>query len=335
MGSIRKRGQKWYAEVHVGGRRKGKTHNNRQAAMAWVVEQEAAPSAGPPRKPFEDLLRRYEEEVSRKKRGWKWERDRINLVCRDPIAQVRLDRLAAPDVAAWRDRRLRVVTAESVRREWTLLTHACNVAIREWHWLAENPFKGVAKPPPGRPRSRRISDDEIDRIIRATGYSSPPQTITGRVGAAFQFAIETAMRAGEIARLTWADVHARHVHLPMTKNGNARDVPLSPRALELLDELRQVSAGETVFDLTSSQISSLFRKAKARAMISDVHFHDTRREALSRLSKIFSLMELAKISGHRDLRILQEVYYAPSADDLADKLAEASPSQPRLTLVRD
>ena len=54
-------------------------------------------------------------------------------------------------------------------------------------------------------------------------------------------------------------------------------------------------------------------------MIEDRHFHGTRWEALTRLSEIFSVMDLAKISGHRDLRVLQNVYYAPSVEDLAEK----------------
>jgi hypothetical protein len=35
---------------------------------------------------------------------------------------------------------------------------------------------------------------------------------------------------------------------------------------------------------------------------------------------VFGVMELARVSGHRDLRVLQNVYYAPSVKDLADKL---------------
>jgi integrase len=76
----------------------------------------------------------------------------------------------------------------------------------------------------------------------------------------------------------------------------------------------------SVFDVSTASLDALFRKAKARALIEDLHFHDTRREALTRMSKIFDVMELARISGHRDLRVLQNVYYAPSVKDLAAKL---------------
>ncbi len=75
-----------------------------------------------------------------------------------------------------------------------------------------------------------------------------------------------------------------------------------------------------MFDIATASLDALFRKAKARAIIEDLHFHDTRREALTRLSKIFDVMELARISGHRDLRVLQNVYYAPAVSDLAAKL---------------
>lgn len=316
MASIRKHGKKWRAEVYRHGQRRSKVLDTKAQAMAWAVDAERELNAGEgiPDKPFSALLEKYRQEVSEGKKGYKWEAARIGLLLRDPLAEVRLPKLSAPDCAAWRDRRLRQVSAASVRREWTLLSHACNVAIREWHWLRANPFRGVKRPAPPAARDRRISQDEIDRILLASGYEEPPQTATARVGAAFLFAIETAMRAGEIASIRPDRVFDRHVHLPQTKNGNKRDVPLSTEAKRLLDLV-----GNN-FNLTADQVSHLFRKIKARAMIDDLHFHDTRREALTRLSKKLDVMQLAKVSGHRDLRILQEVYYAPTVDDLADKL---------------
>ncbi|MCG8043570.1 MAG: site-specific integrase, partial [Candidatus Thiodiazotropha endolucinida] len=146
-------------------------------------------------------------------------------------------------------------------------------------------------------------------------------TRTSTVGLVMLWAIETAMRAGEICAVTWGDVHDRHIHIPKSKNGFARDIPLSSVALELLEYTNTDRSDRSalVFDINTSQLDALFRKLKKRALIEDLHFHDLRREALSRLSKIFNVMELAKISGHRDLRILQDVYYVPTMDDLANK----------------
>ena len=89
----------------------------------------------------------------------------------------------------------------SVIREWNLLSSACNIAVREWRWLQENPMKGVRRPK--QPEAR-----EIERLLWALGYDheSPPVTVSSRVGAAMLFAIESALRAGEICALRWGDV---------------------------------------------------------------------------------------------------------------------------------
>lgn len=120
--------------------------------------------------------------------------------------------------------------------------------------------------------------------------------------------------------LTWDRVFPAvpYVHLPQTKNGNPRDVPLSPAALEILDRLPR--DGALVFNLRESQVDALFRKAVKRAMVEDLHFHDSRREATSRMARKLDVMELARVTGHKDLRILHQVYYQPKVEDLAAKL---------------
>jgi integrase len=188
-----------------------------------------------------------------------------------------------------------------------------------------NPVDDVRRPVTAAARTRRPTDEETEKLLDTLGYSreAPPKTASSRVGAAYLFAIETAMRAGEICSLEWQHVNERHVHLPLTKNGYARDVPLSAEARRIIEQLRSLTGDDgeaTVFNVSTASLDALFRKARARAQIEDLHFHDTRREALTRLSKIFDVMELARISGHRELRILQNVYYAPTVNDLAAKL---------------
>lgn len=57
-----------------------------------------------------------------------------------------------------------------------------------------------------------------------------------------------------------------------------------------------------------------------RLMIEDLHFHDTRAEALTRLARKVDVLTLAKISGHKDLRILQNAYYRETAEQIAARL---------------
>ncbi|SFI51001.1 site-specific integrase [Nitrosomonas sp. Nm34] len=207
--------------------------------------------------------------------------------------------------------------AGTVLRDWNLITHALNIAKNEWKWLLENPIKEVKRPKEPPHRERRIEQDEIDRLLFALGYeyTEEPETISARVGAALIFAIETAMRTGEIASLTWTyvDIEKRVAHLPMTKNSFARNVPLSSEAIRIIEQLKSVNeSAESVFNLRTSQIDALLRKAKGRAMIEDLHFHDTRAEAITRLAKKVDILTLARISGHRDMRpasnLLQRKY---------------------------
>jgi len=323
MASYRKNGDHWEAQIKRRGVRRSRSFETKAQAVKWATITEAeimAERLGEvPNKPFSDLLERYSESVSVHKRSKKWEQNRIVYLCTDDLAKVLLPNIQPVDFANWRDRRLREVSAATILRDWNLMNAAINTAIKEWKWLTQNPLQSVSRPAKPNPRTRRISDEEVDRLLLALGYDydSPPETVTARVGAAMLFAIETAMRIGEICALTQENVFEKHVHLPKTKNGFSRDVPLSKEARRILDQLPPAG---NVFNLTTSQADALFRKAKSRALLTDLHLHDTRREALTRLSKKLDVMALAKISGHRDLRILQSVYYAPTISDLADRL---------------
>lgn len=326
LASFRKKNNGSYeAMVNRRGVRRSGSFRTKAQAQAWAAEVEkeilSGVQSGVQDRPFCDLLQEYSRRVSPAKRGCRWEQLRIDAVCRDPIGNVRLPDLRASHFADYRDRRLQVVAVGTVLREFNLLSHAINTAINEWGWLTVNPLKSVKRPKQPQARERRISEDEIERLLFALGYDYDvaPETVSTRVAAAMLFAIETAMRAGEICGLTWADVDLdkRVAHLPKTKNGFARDVPLSAEAIRLIDQMDRDK--HLVFDLKTSQVDSLFRKAVKRAMIDDLHWHDSRHEAITRLAGKLNVLELARMVGHRDLRQLQ-VYFNTSAEDLAKKL---------------
>lgn len=338
MPSYRKRGSVWRAEIARKGVRKSATFNTKAEAVAWATAEEAKVLVGKVTADHTvaELLRRYVTLVSPQKanQNTKFEYNRVEALIRDypDLAAKKLMDVRAADWAAWRDDRLKgngerkPVAGSTVTRDLNLFSAAFMTAKREWGWIHESPISGVSRPRNPEPRSRRPTEDEIDRICLALGYSPdvPPETVTARCGAAFLFAIETAMRAGEIVGLRPQDIHKekRYAHLPRTKNGSARSVPLSRRALDLLEQLEPLADQfeGSVFGLRGPQLDALFRKGRDRAGVTGLTFHDSRREGLTRLAKVFNVMELAKISGHRDLRILQNVYYAPTAEDLASRL---------------
>jgi integrase len=330
MASITKRGMRWRVRVRKHHEDISATFRTKAEAMAWAAQQEVDATAGKlgklPDHSFGELLERYRDTVSVHKDGKRWEALRLTRLVRDdPLAQIRLTDIKPAHLADWRDRRLREVSVGTVLREWNLLSAACTRAVKEWGWLRVNPFSGVKRPAEPPARTRRISQDEIERLIQASGYGTggPLLTSSSRVGAAILLAIETALRAGELCALRWADidVETRVLQVRATapgarKTGQARAVPLSSAALAVLDRLRGIDA-VSVLELKPASLDALFRRIRDKAMVTGAHFHDTRAEALTRLSKRLDVMQLARVSGHKDIQLLFRVYYRETAEDMA------------------
>lgn len=307
-------------KVYVG------TFDKQGAALAAAVEYErkakAGESAGAPGKILRDVFDWYSKEVSTTKPGVRWEQNRLGFYSRDPIANVRLDALTPQDFADLRDRRLKEVASSTFLRDLALLSNAMKLASTEKNWIATNPISRMRRPKDDyKARSRRLHEGEIDALRIASGYrpNVAPKSATARTIAAFEFACETAMRGGEICAIRKADCHAKHVHIPTSKNGEARDVPLSPRARAILDQVLALGL-DPVFGLAVGIKDALFRKMTRRASIDGLTFHDGRREGTSRLAKKVEILELSRITGHRDLSILRD-YYRPTVEELAEKIA--------------
>lgn len=314
--SIRKRGKRWYAELWVNGFRKGASFNTKAEAAAWKARARTEISDKGFTKDITvaELLDKYARDVSTKKRSERWEIVRLNALKKMPLASVRLPKLSAKHIAEWRDLRLKDVSTSTTSREWTLLSGVFSVAVNEWGFLQSHPMKGVKRPKEAPPRDRRITEDEIDRIVFVSGYEkNKPRNLAQTAAAAFLFAIETAMRAGEILKLTADDVdfEKRVATLRNTKNGFPRKVPLSTEAVRILRE--------GFFEITSSQLDANFRKIKKNAGIENLHFHDSRHEAITRLAGKMDVLSLARMVGHRNLNQLM-TYYNESAEDLAKRL---------------
>lgn len=328
MATYTNRNGRWRVQVTVNGTRKSKSFPTKSHAQAWarMMERDSADlSAGMiPSKTVYDLLDRYDREVSVGKGGERWEHIRLNKLMRDPLASVNTRDLVPQHIADWRDRCLKAkLSGSSVNREWALLSAVCDRAVREWGWLRLNPMKMAKRPESNPDRTRRPTDKEINDLLIAMHFDgSKPISVGQRLAFIMLFAIETAMRTGEMCNMRWRDVGAKMVHLPKTKNGDERDVPLSKYARELLDTLRgnDPDPDALVFELKPSQVDANFRKMKKKAQIDDLHFHDFRREGTTRLAKKLDVMTLAKVTGHRDVRILLKTYYAPKMDEVADLL---------------
>jgi integrase len=319
MASIRKLNSGYRAEVARNGIRKSKVFPTKQEAKDWAarVEYEVLNRDKVAAKlTLGEVFERYAREVSPSKRGHRWEAIRLEKIGRDAIAKIQLGDLSARDFSAWRDNRLKEVAPASVIREMQLMSSVLTVARRDWELIAVNPLSDVRKPSKPQPRDRLPTSDEIEAMQLSAGEDL--SKVTARAFHAFRFAMESAMRAGEIAGLEWdrVDLGRRVALLTHTKNGRSREVPLSSRAVSLLEALPKL---DPVFGLSSRQLDVLFRKLRDRAGVEGLTFHDSRHAAITALSRKLDVLALARMVGHTDLRQLR-VYYNESAEELAKRL---------------
>lgn len=317
MASIKKSGKRWRAQIQLntaaGEVRESKSFETKGEAAEWALSREKAIKYAycGKGKTLGDLFDRYSKEVSEHKKGRRWEQIRL-LSMSKLIGHIPLEDLSRSDIAQWRDIRLRNVKGASVRREFALLSAAIETARKEWQWIAANPVADVKKPKDSRPRDRRFTQEEIEALTSAMNLGA--DTVSGRASLVFLFAIETAMRCGEICALRGDDVTGRVAFVSDSKNGETRSVPLSPKALELWG-----FAGSDGFKISPMQVSTSFIRARKNAGIDGVTFHDSRREATIRLSKKLDALELAKVTGHKNLSMLL-TYYRADAEALAERL---------------
>jgi integrase len=335
MASFRARGNGWEATVDLmvnGTRiRKSQIFDKKGQAQAWAADFESTTRAERRGevvdRPLVDLFDRYVAEVCPTKKGERFETLRLAAFSRDPALK-NLSALSATstDMAKWRDRRLKEVSPATVNREWNLISNVFTVARKEWRWARDNPMADVKRPPSTPARTKLPTQDEIDAMCLALGYDEDivPETDTARVGAAFLFAIETAMRAGEIRALMPEDVDlvnrvavVRGTDPGAGKSGR-RVVPLTTRAVWLIQSLPETDG--PLFGLKSASMDVLFRKGRARAGVGDLHFHDSRALALTRLSTKLKPLQLAKVAGHKNLQMILNVYYRETMEDVAKLL---------------
>ena len=244
------------------------------------------------------------------------EKKRIRAWKLHPLAKRFLATIQGKDIAAWRDARIKSgSSANTVRLDLAVISHLFEIARKEWGMEGlTNPVKAIRMPSPPAGRDRRLQPGELEKLME---FSSE------EMAQVIRFALETAMRRGELAGMTWemVDLKKRTVTLPDTKNGQKRIVPLSSVAVAILkDRLSTRRIDGEVWNIRLDAISQNFANACQKAGISGLHFHDLRHESTSRLfEKGFDTMEVRTITGHKTLQMLAR-YTHLKAEDLIERM---------------
>ena len=239
---------------------------------------------------------------------------------------------------------LGIISASTLRKYLSILGSVFRFAVRK-RILRVNPLREVHKPPPDDERVRFLSEDEMAALLKAVDTSETPE-----LPVAVRLAAFTGMRKAELFGLTWERVNLKdesivyhendhpfvippkHALLSVTKNGDARLVPITGPAIDALrawGKVRPINGKALVFPSRETPSKPLdvrtpWTTALRRAKIQNFRWHDLRHTFASWLMMSgASHIEVAKLTGHRDLKsVLRYSHLAPDhATSLVDRMA--------------
>lgn len=331
--SIRLRGSRFQVRVTVNGHTAAQSFDTLAEAQRWEAHQKillehgvagrSKPVAPTVKISLADAIDRYSIEVLPEKRGCRSEQYLLRYWRNSSLGGRPVSEICRQDLVTARDElQESALKPASVRRYLDCLSAVLTACCREWLLVNTNPMREIRKPSNSKPRERRVSRQELGRILHAARFAPDLQAI-------ITLAVETAMRRSEILSLEWqhVDLEKRALWLPLTKNGDSRTVPLSIEATRTLASL-QPQADSKVFSKNGTSLSGAFQRAVRRArktyeqermadgvlpseleldpLLRNLRFHDLRHERISSLVEGgFNLIEVAAISGHRTMQCLK------------------------------
>jgi len=315
MSTIRKQSGKWNAIVRVLGHPyisktfASKTDATRWANLTEVKLRREDSGISKIRFPkFEDVARRYIEEMSIKKKCYKDERSKILQFIKEPFGSYPINRILPHTINKWKEAALKTLSSGSVNRKLDVISSMYTTFKREWGYPVENPVLQIRRPKKAEPRDRRLSDAEIKKLLTGNRTSPIMKSI-------IEISLETGMRLSEILRAEHDMIEGYTLKIPIAKT-KPRVIPLTKKALQLLND------AELPFKISKWQVSKQFRKLCIGYGIKGAVFHDARRNALTDFMRKHGLNvpETMKIAGHTDPRMLLRIYNNLEAHHVADKL---------------
>lgn len=272
--------------------------------------------------PFKQLCEKYYIERGSKLRSASMMRNKLDNIDHilGELATKSIYDFKPNDIVRWRNKRVLEVKSSTALREFAIFSSIFSYAQKELFIIESNVWSLVVKPFKGKPRNQRIYPEQQEQLLNGFKWNptTTPVRVMHYVSWSMLFALETAMRKGEILSMKRRDIKDGFVHLPMTKNGESRNVPLSAEAKRLLALIPEDQ--DIIVPVKEKSFRRTFYRVRGEVGLDEINFHDTRHEAITRMVKFRKLPVeiLAKITGHRTIGILINTYYNPDAQDLVE-----------------
>lgn len=330
----RKRGNSFRIELMFNGKRISATRDTEKECEQWAalkllelktgkIEEDQGLKAA---LPFNQLCEKYYLEKGCKLKSAFIIRNKLDNIERilGGIATKSIHDIRPKDIVEWRNKRIQEVKGSTALREFAMFSSIITYAQKELFLIEHNVWHAVSKPSKGKGRSQRINGEDQERLVKFSKWdpTTKPTTVMHYTGWAVLFALETAMRQGEILAMRREHIKEGFVFLPITKNGESRNVPLSKEAKRLLSLIPP--SQDTIVPVKQKSLVSTWVRIRDNAGLKHINFHDTRHEAITRMVKVRKLPVevLAKITGHKTINILINTYYNPDAQDLVEMFNE-------------
>jgi len=275
---------------------------------------------------FKEAANHYMKTHSIHKKIVRCESSRLRILIKrwDQLPVEQVDKLA---VLTLRDDLLKLGrSGETINHYFNTISKLFQMLEGDWDLVVPNPIKGIKRMPAPQGRTKRVNAKMEEHLLASCHELSLPL-----LSSIIQFAIQTGMRRGELMGLSWSDIDLpnRRAYLHTSKNGEPRQVPLTKRAIAVLESLNK-GDDDLVFPMSLNVLRNQYERAIACSKemwneaginpFDDLRFHDLRHEALSRLSDAgLNVIELSHISGHKTLGMLKR-YTHPSHKAIFSKL---------------
>ena len=332
MATIRERGTKYQARVRQNGVSHEKTFSTYEAAERWVHQLESAinkkKAVKITKKRFADVIRKYAKMYTPIKEGAANELIIINRILRDEAwVQLAPHEITLEVLTEYRDNRLQTIKPSTLKREYAIIKHCAKTAkAMGFDGVDVEVFRNLIIP--------KVYDREIKRITDADLAKLVKTAASGRFRAKYmppliKLAVDTGIRRGELCQLVWSEIDLKNsvINLPATKtkSGQPRQVTLTTLGREALRDLFVLATtpyktkkvpsrngpNDPVIPATARAVSDSWEHVRNTAGFPDLHFHDLRHEAISRMHEQgMTKPEIMAESGHAESKMLDRYSHA-------------------------
>ena len=315
MGTIRKMGSNWQCMVRIKDHPQlSKSFKTNADAKRWGIEtelkirREDAGIAKIKYPTFHEIGLKYIADVSITKKGFINERNIIKSFMSESWSEYPLNKITPDIVGRYRDRLSKTISGTSINRKLDVISTIFTTCRKEWGYPAPNPVLSIRRPKKGEPRNRRLTDAELNLLIRGNHTDEVMRTI-------IQIMLETGMRSGEVVRISHDHLKGATLFIPITKTV-PRTIPLTKKGLELIKN------ATLPFNTTVDAIGKKFAKLCKKYKVKDAVPHDLRHNSLSDFMRVKNLNvpETMLIAGHKDPRMLLRIYNNLQVAHVAEKL---------------